>query len=105
MTDEPVFKPEIELTDAPPEDAILLCPRVVDLPIPSTPGRIAICTGGCLERVWVANSSPQNLKVVCISCGEETLRQDPGPHQLAITPRQIQDVLRWRREQLAKRRG
>lgn len=93
---ERIFKHEVELIGEPPEGAILLCNRVVDLPIPYQTGRIAICTAGCLERVWVADSSPQNLKVVCLQCGLDMLEKEPGPHQIAVTSEQRGAIARWR---------
>jgi hypothetical protein len=79
-----------------PEKRILICNRVIDMPIPPALGVIKICTAGCLERVWVANSSPKNVEPVCMQCATKLLEEDPGPHTFeAPTAEQAFETLRW----------
>jgi ribosomal protein S27E len=82
------------MTDEPDKDAILICHRVTDMPIPSAPSEIKLCTG-CLERVWVAYSSPK-ARAVCMSCAAKLMADDPGPHTIAPpTEAQMVDIRPW----------
>jgi len=79
------------------DDPILICHRVVDLPIPYAAGEIRICTQGCLERVWVSHSSPRGPRPVCRQCAAVMLGDDPD-HAMRLmdpTPRQIGELVRW----------
>lgn len=79
------------------EEAILICHRVADLPIPYAAGtiKICICTQGCLERVWVADSSPTHARPVCAQCAHELMKNDPEIKLGNPTPRQIAELARW----------
>src|SRR5215813_1043892 len=66
------------------EEAILICYRVAEVPIPYRPGTIRICTQGCLERVWVADSSPTHARPVCWECAA-TLFEDSDEVKLMLT--------------------
>ena len=77
------------------DEAILICWRVVDLPIPYVPAQIRVCTGGCLERVWVAHSSPQDVRPVCAHCAEPIIAADPDPQFQKISDAQVWEVAQW----------
>jgi hypothetical protein len=76
------------------DDAILVCNRVADMPIPYVPADIRFCTGGCLERVWVARSSPE-ARPVCMQCVESIAAVEPDIRVEAPTAEQAVEVLRW----------
>jgi predicted RNA-binding Zn-ribbon protein involved in translation (DUF1610 family) len=69
------------------EQAMVLCHTVTKLPIPFVPAKIVRCAE-CRARVWLADSSPQDVKVVCVSCGVKLAKSEPGPHTVVITKRQ-----------------
>lgn len=82
------------------DEAILLCPRVADCPIPDVPAEIQICRAGCLERIWVAHSSGPIIKErmarpVCLVCGEKIIAEDPDPQLVPPTHWQQKEVAGW----------
>ena len=64
------------------EDAVLVCERVADMPIPYSASDIKVCTE-CVERVWVSWSSPQ-ARVVCRPC--VVRRWAAAPDEMKIEP-------------------
>lgn len=63
-----VTNPRMEAADA----QIVVCTRVTELPIPFKPATIEHCPD-CGERVWLANSSPRGVKLMCYQCIEPTI--------------------------------
>jgi predicted nucleic acid-binding Zn ribbon protein len=46
---------------------VLACPRIDEVPIPSTPSFNCECEQ-CGARIWVAHSSPIEPVRMCVSC-------------------------------------
>lgn len=72
--------PRIDAADA----QFIICFRVVDEPIPHVPARILVCRE-CLERVWLADSSPQDRPCVCFQCAEPIIAASGEEPMIAIT--------------------
>jgi hypothetical protein len=47
---------------------VLACPRIDEVPIPSTPSFNCECEQ-CGARIWVAHSSPIEPIRMCVACG------------------------------------
>lgn len=72
--------PRIDAADA----QFIICFRVVDEPIPNVPARILVCRD-CLQRVWLADSSPQDRPCVCYQCAIPIIEKDGEEPLIGIT--------------------
>jgi hypothetical protein len=85
------------------EEIVIIC-----MPVTASgyvvPGAVQVKCSGCQELVWVAPSSwlvmadNPGSKVLCWSCGADTIRANPGPMKFG-TRAQIEEVEEWRRTQ------
>jgi hypothetical protein len=93
-------EPTFHLVDDPATEAsgadIVVCYRVAELPIPSVPGKIVICTQ-CAERIWLADSSPQQSKRLCWQCAGPLMEADDDLH-IMMTRRQAREIAKWKKE-------
>jgi len=88
-----LIEDESELPDD-GEPVVLLCYRVVDMPIPSAVSDIRYCQGGCVERIWVSRSSPKADRLLCFRCAEGEIAADKDP-KFYITRRQLTEIRAW----------
>jgi hypothetical protein len=63
---------------------MVVCYRVMDLPIPCRPATIKQCSV-CRERIWVADSSPEKPPLFCIPCATSAIEADGGEPTIIIT--------------------
>jgi hypothetical protein len=82
----------IRLTDNPPAEAhvdMVVCHRVVDIPIPSREGAVIRHCTKCSERIWVAPNSPKGPPLVCVPCAKAAIEADGDEPTILISERTL----------------
>jgi hypothetical protein len=70
------------------EETVLLCHRVTEMPVPNARSFTDACRQ-CGAAIWVAYSSPGNVKRLCLQCGAKLIDANT---KLTITKEQIADA-------------
>lgn len=73
-----------------PEEFVVVCVPIKQMPSPPTWASAKICAE-CGERIWLADSSPQNSKCICEKCFFLTVSDGD---EVYVTPNQLKDALR-----------
>ena len=70
------------------EDIVAICMRCADLPAPDVPSAQHLCSR-CYTPVWVADSTPQWARFVCLECAARSM---PPDSLSIITPAQLEEL-------------
>lgn len=77
------------------DESVLVCERVLDMPIPPLLSSIGRCSE-CPARVWVAQSSPKaRSRTLCMPCARKIMAADPSLKFERLTDEQVRDILHW----------
>lgn len=72
-----------------PSEKLLACRRVEGGPEPAVPSQRGLCSE-CAEPIWIAKSSPKDVKEICLQCFEKL---DPKEVEFAgLTPEQEEEI-------------
>jgi len=83
--------PKIIKAGEAPADAVLACYRIADVASPRVPSVQARCDG-CDARIWVALSSPNVRRKICLQCAIEEAKAAGDDPTLLATEIQMADA-------------
>lgn len=74
------------------EEKVIVCATLVELPAPPVMASVKHCAD-CNARVWLSDSSPQDMTIICPDCFEVRCKKEPNVRIIMPTETQLADII------------